>query len=169
MNDCSTLKFQITVKCWKVNFLMPCKTKSCQSSTEFLRMLRALPPDTPRPPQFQPELWKNQFLWKTRFSRFTNKSLGHPHASLPWQALFRKQPNKMEHNGRWGGILGVFDLNGGWKTTGRRFRIDCPKFRRIWSRETFKSRFLDFLKSHFITEWSQRLPFCPRLREHDFP
>ena len=25
-------------------------------------MFRALPPDTPRPPQFQPELWKNQFL-----------------------------------------------------------------------------------------------------------
>ena len=30
-------------------------------------MLRALPPDTPRPPQFQPELPTNHFLWKTRF------------------------------------------------------------------------------------------------------
>ena len=39
----STLKFQFTVKCWKVDFLMPCKTKSCQSSTEYLRMVRALP------------------------------------------------------------------------------------------------------------------------------
>ena len=27
-----TLKFQFTVKCWKVDFLMPCKTKSCQRS-----------------------------------------------------------------------------------------------------------------------------------------
>ncbi len=54
----STLKCQFTGKCWKVDFLMPCKTKSCQSSTECLRMVRALPPDTPRPPQFQPELWK---------------------------------------------------------------------------------------------------------------
>ena len=50
----STLKCQFTGKCWKVDFPMPCKTKSCQSSTECLRMLRALPPDTPRPPQFQP-------------------------------------------------------------------------------------------------------------------
>jgi len=54
---------------------MPCKTKSCQSSTGKLRMLRALTPDTPRSPQFQPELPKNQFLLKTRFSRFTNRSL----------------------------------------------------------------------------------------------
>ena len=49
----STLKFQYFRK---VDFLMPCKTKSCQSSTERLRMVRALPLDTPRPPQFQPEL-----------------------------------------------------------------------------------------------------------------
>ena len=52
----STLKSQFTGKYWKVDFPMPCKTKSCQSSTECLRMLRALLPDTPRPPQFQPEL-----------------------------------------------------------------------------------------------------------------
>ena len=66
----STLKFQFTVKCWKES-----KTKSCQSSTEYLRMVRALPPDTPRPPQFQPELWKNSFCEKLDFSRFTNRSL----------------------------------------------------------------------------------------------
>ena len=60
----STLKFQFTVKCWKVDFLMSSKTNSCQSSREKLRML----PDTPRPPQFQLELPKKQFLWKTRFS-----------------------------------------------------------------------------------------------------
>jgi len=66
----STLKFQFTVKCWKMDFLVPCKTKSCQSSTEYLRMVRAVTLDTPRPPQFQPELLKNQFLWKTRFSLF---------------------------------------------------------------------------------------------------
>ena len=35
--------------------------------TPGVSMVRALLPDTPRPPQFQPELWKNQFLWKTRF------------------------------------------------------------------------------------------------------
>ena len=63
----STLRFQFTVKCWKVDFLMSSKTKSCQSSRQKLRMVRALHPDTPRPPQFQPELPKNKFLWKTRF------------------------------------------------------------------------------------------------------
>ena len=67
----STLKFQFTVKCWKVDFLMPGKTKSWQSAREKLRMLRALPPDTPRPAQFQPELWKKQFLWTTPFSVFS--------------------------------------------------------------------------------------------------
>ena len=34
---------------------MPCKTKPGQSSRQCLRMVHALPPDTPRPPQFQPE------------------------------------------------------------------------------------------------------------------
>ena len=29
------------------------------------------PPGHPRPPQFQPELWKNKFLWKTRFFSFS--------------------------------------------------------------------------------------------------
>ena len=66
----TTLKCQFTVKCWKVDFLTTCKTKSCQSSTECLRMVRALLPDTPRPPQFQPELWKKQLLWKTWFFSF---------------------------------------------------------------------------------------------------
>ena len=65
----STLTCPLTGKCWKVDFPMPChvESRSCQSSTECLRMVCALPPDTPRPPQFQPELWKNKFVWKTRF------------------------------------------------------------------------------------------------------
>ncbi len=71
----STLKFQFTVKCWNMNFLMSSKTKSYQSSREKLRMLRALPSDTPRPPHFQPELWKNGFCEKLDFSRFTNRCL----------------------------------------------------------------------------------------------
>ena len=71
----STLKCQFTGKLFKVDFLMPCKTKSCHSSREKLRMLRALLPDTPRPPQFQPELQKNSFCVKLDFSRFTNRSL----------------------------------------------------------------------------------------------
>ena len=37
-------------------------------------MVRALPPRTPRPAQFQPE-FKNKMLCKTRFSRFTNRCL----------------------------------------------------------------------------------------------
>ena len=42
---------------------MPCKTKSYQSAREKFRMLRALLPDTPRPPQFQPELPKIGMYW----------------------------------------------------------------------------------------------------------
>ena len=60
----SPISTWVTKKCWTVDFPVPCKTKSCQSSTECLRMLRALPPDTPRPPQFQLELWQNSFLGK---------------------------------------------------------------------------------------------------------
>ena len=63
----TTLKCQFTVKCWKVDFSMPCKTKSREKLLRCLRMVRALPLDTPRPPQFQPELPKKQFLWKTLF------------------------------------------------------------------------------------------------------
>ena len=63
----STLKFQFTIKCWKLDFLTSSKTRSCQSSREKLRMVRALLLDTPRPPQFQPELPKRKCLWKTRF------------------------------------------------------------------------------------------------------
>ena len=63
----STLKFQVTVKCWKVDFLMPCKTKSCQSSTEYLRMVRALPPDTPGPPQIS--------TWITKKTVFVKNSI----------------------------------------------------------------------------------------------
>ena len=71
----STLKFQMTVKCRKVDFPMPCKTKFCQSSKEQMRMLRALLPDTPRPHQFQPELRKTNCCEKLDFSRFTNRCL----------------------------------------------------------------------------------------------
>ena len=63
----STLKFQFTVKCWKVDFLMPCKNKSCQTSREKLCMVRVLLPDTPRPPQFQPELPFFYFLQYFQF------------------------------------------------------------------------------------------------------
>ena len=49
---------------------MPCKTKSCQSSTECLRMVRALTLDTPRPHQFHLKQWKNMLLWTTRFFSF---------------------------------------------------------------------------------------------------
>ena len=71
----STLKCQFTGKCWKVDFPITCKTKSCQSSTECLRMVRALPPDTPRPPQFQPELQFFHFLQYFRFFQFFLGSL----------------------------------------------------------------------------------------------
>jgi len=52
------------------------KTRSCQSSREKLRMVRALLPDTPRPHQFQHELQFFTFFAKLDFSRFTNKCLG---------------------------------------------------------------------------------------------
>ena len=52
----NTLKFQFTFKCWKVDFLMSSKTRSCESSREKFRMVRALLSDTPRPHQFQPDL-----------------------------------------------------------------------------------------------------------------
>jgi len=63
----NTLRFQFTVKWWKVDFLTSSNTRSCQSSREKLRMLHALLPDTLRPPQFQPELQFFHCLWKTRF------------------------------------------------------------------------------------------------------
>ena len=54
----STLKFQFTVKCWKVDFLMSSKTRPGENSKEKFRMVRALLPDTPRPPQIHPKLQK---------------------------------------------------------------------------------------------------------------
>ena len=66
----STLKFQYFRKSWKVDFLMQCKTRSCHSSREYLRMLRALLPDTPRPLQFQPELPKKQVFVKNSIFQF---------------------------------------------------------------------------------------------------
>ena len=58
---------------------------------------------------------------------------------------------------------------GVWKVRGKIIRVDWAEFRRIWSRETLKSRFFmifGFLESHFITEWAQILLFCPRPQEH---
>jgi len=67
MTISSTLKFQYFRK---ADFPMPCKTKSHKSSTECLRMVCALPPDTPRPHQFHLKQWKNMLLWTTRFFSF---------------------------------------------------------------------------------------------------
>ena len=53
----STWKFQSTVKCWKVDFLMSSQIKSAETSREKIRMVSAVLPDTPRPPQCQPELF----------------------------------------------------------------------------------------------------------------
>ena len=64
------VSFQYFHKTWKSTSPMSCKTKPCQSSMEILRMVHPLPPDTPRPPKYQPELWKKQFLWNSRFSIF---------------------------------------------------------------------------------------------------
>ena len=69
------LRFQFTVKCWKVDFLMSSKTKSCQSSREKLRMVRALPPDAPDLTNFNLNYQKTRFCEKLDFSRFTNRSL----------------------------------------------------------------------------------------------
>ena len=63
----STLKFEYFRK---VDFLMPCKTKSRENLCLRLRMVRAVTLDTPRPPKYQPEFWKNKFLWKSRFFSF---------------------------------------------------------------------------------------------------
>ena len=52
----TTLKCQFTGKCRKVDFSMPCKTKSREKLLRCLRTVRAVTLDTPRPPQFQPEL-----------------------------------------------------------------------------------------------------------------
>ena len=50
---------------------MSCKTKPGQSSRQCLRMLRPLPPDTPRPPIFNLKLAKKTvFVKKTIFQFF---------------------------------------------------------------------------------------------------
>ena len=46
---------------------MPCKTKPCQSSRESHRMVRAMPLDTPKPPKYNVNLRKKQFLWKAQY------------------------------------------------------------------------------------------------------
>ena len=56
------LKFQFAIKCGKVDFLMSNKSKSVETSRETNRMVRGVLPDTPKPPQFQPELLEKHFL-----------------------------------------------------------------------------------------------------------
>ena len=68
----TTLKCQFIWKCWKVDFSVPCKTKSRENVLHCLRTVRAVTLDTSRPPQCQPELRKNSCLWKTRFSNLSN-------------------------------------------------------------------------------------------------
>ena len=63
----STLKFQYFRK---VDFLMPCKTKSRENLCLCLRMVRAVTLDTPRPPQFHLNEEKNSFCEKLEFSVF---------------------------------------------------------------------------------------------------
>ena len=46
---------------------MSCKTKPCQSSRESLRMVRAMPPDTPRPPKFQVVQFPETYIWSGLF------------------------------------------------------------------------------------------------------
>ena len=87
--------FQECRKSWKSTSSMPCKTKSHQSSRESVCMVHAMPLDTHRPPKYQPELSKKQFLWKKRFSSFlalghkidtaisTSEKLG-GHSGWPW-------------------------------------------------------------------------------------
>ena len=50
---------------------MPCKTKPSQSSRESVRMVHATPPDAHRPPKYHLTLWKKQYLWRNRLSRFS--------------------------------------------------------------------------------------------------
>ena len=54
-------------KSWKSTCPTFGKTRSCESSREKFCMVRALLPDTPRPPQFQPEVPKNSITPRTRF------------------------------------------------------------------------------------------------------
>ena len=63
------VSFQYFPKTWKSTSPMPCKTKPCQSSRESLRMVHAMPPDTPRRPKYHLKA-KNRFLWKSWFSSF---------------------------------------------------------------------------------------------------
>ena len=46
----------------KSSFLMFGKTRFGETSTEKIRMVRAVLPDTPKPPQFQPKLQFVHFL-----------------------------------------------------------------------------------------------------------
>ena len=50
------VSFQYFQKNMKIDFRHAMQDQPCQSSRESLRMVHALPPDTPRPPKYQPEL-----------------------------------------------------------------------------------------------------------------
>ena len=67
----STLKCQFTGKCWKVDFLMPFKTRSCQSSTEYLCIVRALPRTRLDLPNFNLNYQKTNCCEKLDFSSFS--------------------------------------------------------------------------------------------------
>jgi len=60
-----TLKCQFTGKCWKVDFLMPCKTKSREKSLSCLRTVRAVTLDTSRPHSISTWIIKQKF-WRTK-------------------------------------------------------------------------------------------------------
>ena len=68
----STLKCQFTGKCWKVDFSMPCKTKSREKCCAvFVRSVRSpwTPPDLPN---FNLNYEKNSLCEKPDFSKFSN-------------------------------------------------------------------------------------------------
>ena len=60
--------FQYFQKTWKSIVPVVCKTKSCQSSRESIRMVHAVPLDIPRPPKYNLKLSKNVFVKKSIFS-----------------------------------------------------------------------------------------------------
>ena len=118
---------------------MPCKTKPRQSSRESLRMVRLLPPDTPRPPKYQPELRKNSFSEKLYFQFFCSfcNFVGPVgpffHICGGWGCTIRTFPR----------TLAGFGLTGHWGS-----RFSC---------------FLEILETHFITTYLQIGPRASRL------
>ena len=77
---------QFTVKCWKVDFLRSCKTKSGENSRMKFRMVRALLPDTPKPLDFNQHISFSQLL--TVFPVFLVFALLARQAPARWRRLF---------------------------------------------------------------------------------